>query len=363
MGRTGSPKRIAFEQAPSVEFPQVFFFTESPDEDEASLALAHQVKNLGITNPLVLASVHGARLAAALPGSKPSSEPARLLDQAWADDLGARAKREGADAIVAIGGGRRLDVAKLAAARAGLRLIVAPTQLSHDGICSPVAVVPDEDGRPESLGAVAPTAAFFSLPTLWGAPADSLAAGIGDLLANPLALRDWALAAERGLEEIDQRAWDMSVESFELIEPALDRDPRLLANDSVFLHRLADALVLSGMAMICSGTSRPASGGEHEVSHAMDELFGGRALHGQQVAFGCIVSMALYDEDSGAFRARLRALGLPQDPDDLRLGETDLIQVLLKAPETRPGRFTILEDANLDEARARALIKRIWNDT
>ena len=102
-------------------------------------------------------------------------------------------------AIVAVGGGRCLDIAKLAAARAGLTMVAVPTQLSHDGICSPVAVVPDSDGRPESLGAIAPFFVYVSQPTLVTAPVESVAAGLGDLLANPLALRDWALAVERGL--------------------------------------------------------------------------------------------------------------------------------------------------------------------
>jgi glycerol-1-phosphate dehydrogenase [NAD(P)+] len=237
-----------------------------------------------------------------------------------------------------------------------------PTQLSHDGICSPVAVVPNADGRAQSLGAVAPLAVFVSIPTLIGAPVSSLRAGLGDLLANPLALRDWKLAADRGLEELDQRAWDLSVESFDLIEPHLDSDPARLSTDPRFLRRLADALVLSGVAMIHAGTSRPASGGEHEISHAIDETFGGRALHGAQVAFGCVVSVALYGDDTVAFRKRLRTLGLPHHPGDLGLSEDDMVKLLLAAPETRPGRFTILEDADLDEAAALRLVRAVWSE-
>ena len=335
-------------------------FEDPSDEDRASAELAARVKELRVAAPFVLASKHGNKLARALTGAEDAERLEPGADQKWALDLGARAKRSGADAIVAVGGGRCLDVAKLAAARAGLPVVVVPTQLSHDGICSPVAVVPDDTGRTESLGAIAPTAVFVSLPTLLSAPDASVAAGLGDLLANPLALRDWALAAEKGLEEIDQRAWGMSVESFEAIEPQLDTDPEQLAKDPEFLHHLADALVLSGMAMIVSGTSRPASGGEHEISHALDELFGGRALHGAQVAFGCIISVALYEEDTDSFRQRLRWLGLPEKPEDLGLSEDDLVRVLLEAPNTRPGRFTILEEADLDEAKASRLVQKIW---
>lgn len=287
--------------------------------------------------------------------------PPSGADQDWASQLGEAARAADADAIVAIGGGRRLDVAKLAAARAGLVNIAVPTQLSHDGICSPVAVVPNAEGRAESLGAIAPRAVVISLPTLREAPVASIAAGLGDLLANPLALRDWALATERGLETIDQQAWDFSSESFEAVEVFLDRDPALSEKDPDFLRHLADALVLSGISMICSGTSRPASGGEHEISHAIDELYGGRGMHGAQVAFGCLVSMALYGDDVEPFKARLRTLGLPSHPANLDFDENDIVRIILAAPDTRPGRFTILEDSDLDEPKARALVRDIWD--
>lgn len=345
-----------------MDFPEVVVFDSSDDEADAAAELARQVEAREVEAPFVLASVHGEALAAALEGPRAPQRHEADSNQHTADELGSRAKRSGADAIVAVGGGRCLDIGKLAAARAGLPLVTVPTQLSHDGICSPVAVVPDVQGQTESLGAVAPLLVFVSQPTLVTAPAASVAAGLGDLLANPLALRDWALAAERGLEDVDQRAWDLSVESFETIENDLDADPGRSANEPAFYRRLADALVLSGMAMICSGTSRPASGGEHEISHALDELHRGPAMHGAQVAFGCIVSVALYGEDPEVFRERLRRLRLPEHPEDLGLNEDAMVEVLLHAPLTRPGRFTILEDADLDERSARELVRRIWGD-
>ncbi|MDQ4026066.1 MAG: iron-containing alcohol dehydrogenase, partial [Actinomycetota bacterium] len=328
----------------------------------AGRALARMLADLGIEEPFVVASVHGKTLAAGAGSQHPVEVPIAGADQSWAVETGARAQRLGADAIVAIGGGRCLDVGKLAAGRAGLTVVTVPTQLTHDGICSPVAVVPNDAGRPESVGAIAPRAVFLSVPTVTTAPRETIAAGIGDLLANPLALRDWSLAVDRGLEEADARAWDMSAESFALIEPLLDRDPEAGASDPAFLRTLADALVLSGMAMIQAGTSRPASGAEHEISHAIDELHGGRALHGAQVAFGCIVSVHLYGEDHASFRKRLRCLGLPQHPAELGLSKEGAVQVLLHAPETRPGRFTVVEAAGLDEPAARKIVDELWDE-
>lgn len=347
----------------NVEFPEIHVFDASPDEADAGRQLGRTLQEIGVETPFVVASVHGKALVTELDTVDDAVVvPLVGADQAWALEAGARAQRLGADAVVAVGGGRCLDVGKLAAGRAGLTVISVPTQLSHDGICSPVAVVPDESGRAESIPAITPRAVFLSLPTLAGAPLASTTAGMGDLLANPLALRDWALAVERGIDAMDHSAWDMSAESFSLVEPFLDQDPKASLADPAFLRTLADALVLSGMAMVQAGTSRPASGGEHEISHAIDELYGGPALHGAQVAFGCTVSVHLYGEDHGRFRERLRRLGLPQHPADLGLTLDDAVRVLLHAPETRPGRYTVVEAAGLDEAAARKVIRSIWDE-
>lgn len=341
--------------------PEVFVF-DSGNEDEAAEELALRVRALELEAPFVLTSEHGVRLASHLQGPATPETAGPEADQEWAGQLGSRAKSSGADAIVAIGGGRCLDVGKLAAARAGLALVAVPTQLSHDGISSPVAVVPGAGGRAESLGAAQARAVYLSLPTLQAAPARATLAGIGDLLANPLALRDWTLAAEKGLEETHPKAWDLSVRSFESIEPYLDRDPTEFLRDPRFLRTLADSLILSGSAMIEAGTSRPASGAEHEISHAIDALFGGPGMHGEQVALGCVVSASLWGEDATRFRRRLGLLGLPDHPSALGLNRNDLIRVLLEAPATRPGRYTVLEEANLDAGGAARLVDGIWPD-
>jgi glycerol-1-phosphate dehydrogenase [NAD(P)+] len=340
----------------------VFVYDATEDERAAAKDLSTNIGDLGVAAPFVIASAHGLKLASELGSADSAVIPPPGSNKHYATALGSRVRRAGADAVVAVGGGRVLDVAKLAAARAGLTVIVAPTQLSHDGICSPVAVVPDELGLAQSLAAIAPRVVYLSMPTLVNAPLDSVRAGLGDLMANPLALRDWALAADRGLATIDQSAWDLSASSFEMVQDYVARDLAEVAGDPRFLRRLADALVLSGLSMIRSGTSRPASGGEHEISHAIDALFGGRALHGAQVAFGCIFSLALYGEDVEAFKRQLQLVGLPHHPKQLQLTMEDTVSVLLGAPETRPGRFTVIEDADLDEAEAIKLVRRTWGD-
>jgi glycerol-1-phosphate dehydrogenase [NAD(P)+] len=168
------------------------------------------------------------------------------------------------------------------------------------------------------------------------------------------------LASDAGLEGLHDEAWQLSAESFRLIEPLLEEP---LSQECVvpeLIGVLADALVMSGAAMMKVGTTRPASGAEHKISHAIDELFGARAHHGAQVAFASVVSTALHGLEVRELRRRLKNVGLPHHPGQLGLSGSDMVAVLLRAPNTRPGRFTILESAALDERTAAALLGSLW---
>ncbi len=333
------------------------------DEDEAAGELASLLVGNGIRRPFVVASEYGRRLLGAVAGTVGGTGAASGATQALARASARAARRAGADALVAAGGGRCLDVAKLAAAGAGLPFVAVPTQLSHDGICSPVAVLPAAARCvSESVEAVAPRLVFFSIPTLVRSPLSAVRAGIGDLISNPLALRDWELAAEAGLEHIHLEACQLSIQAYGLVEPVLDRP--FTADDVTpsLIRVMVKALTKSGLAMTAMGTSRPASGAEHKISHAIDELFGGRARHGEQVGFASLLATTLHGLEVDDLRKRLVNLGIAHHPRHLLLSLDDMVQVLLRAPATRPGRFTVLEKAALDEVEAAALVRWVWPD-
>lgn len=343
-----------------VDFPLVTVSAAVASEDEVAEEFAQWLESSGFQRPFVISSRHGGTLIRAVRGSVGIVVPAEVANQPWALSVAQDASAAGADSIVAAGGGRCIDAAKIAAAEAALPLIAAPTQISHDGICSPVAVVPKTSGLGESLTAVSPTAAFFSLPTLRRSPLDSIRAGIGDLMSNPLALKDWELANQVRGERIKRSAWHLALESYQLIEPLLDADLGEGLREPKVLGRLAHALANSGLAMMRAGSSRPASGAEHKISHAMDAVLGGRALHGQQVAFGSMVSARLHGEDVDALGAQLINVGLPHHPGQLRLSHDELVRLIVAAPLTRPGRFTILEHLDLTESAASRVVRSIW---
>ena len=67
-----------------------------------------------------------------------------------------------------------------------------------------------------------------------------------------------------------------------------------------FLTVLAEALVLSGMSMSVAGSSRPSSGGDHEIHHAFDLLFPGAANHGEQAGLGAAFCFFLAGRPRGS---------------------------------------------------------------
>jgi glycerol-1-phosphate dehydrogenase [NAD(P)+] len=256
------------------------------------------------------------------------------------------------DAVVGIGGGKTLDVAKYAASMVGLPFVSVATNLSHDGIASPVSVL-DSHGRKSSFGVHIPIAVVVDLDFVRASPPHHTRSGIGDVASNLSAVADWQLAARARAEPIDGLAVTLARTAAEaVINQEADLD------SETFLTTLAEGLFLSGMAMSVAGSSRPCSGGCHEVSHAIDALFPETALHGEQVAVGTLFASFLRDDPSLAAIDRcFRRHGLPRLPADLGLSVEEFTQAVLAAPTTRPDRYTILEHLDLDPRQARERVQ------
>lgn len=260
------------------------------------------------------------------------------------------------DAIVAIGGGRPIDVAKAAALIAGLPVIVIPTQLSTDGIASPIAVIAEKSGEVVSERSALPIAVIADLSTICAAPIAFARAGVGDLLSNRTALVDWRLAAAAGEESVDDFAALLSACAHLLVE-GLDLSPLSAGNLTHELaQRLLDGLVLSGLAMEIAGSSRPCSGAEHLISHALDALEPGTAPHGEQVAFGTLIATALQGGDVARVRGELEAVGMRAALTGFGLSPARLTEIVAYGPATRPGRYTVLDHGRPPAAELRELI-------
>jgi glycerol-1-phosphate dehydrogenase [NAD(P)+] len=124
-------------------------------------------------------------------------------------------------------------------------------------------------------------------------------------------------------------------------------------SDDGFVTVLAEALVCSGLAMAVCGTSRPSSGGCHEIMHAIDALYPGTASHGELAGLGALFCTYLRGDERRLteMSACLARHGLPRLPADVGLTDEQFVEAVRFAPGTRPGRYTILEHLALDRAQ------------
>lgn len=288
------------------------------------------------------------RLAPELPGADWYPVHGGTIDAAvkLADSM--RGKRY--DAVIGLGGGKIIDVTKYAAARVGLPMVAVATNLSHDGLCSPVATLDNDNGR-GSYGVPTPIALVIDLDVIREAPARYVRAGIGDAISNISALADWELSHRENGEPIDGLAAAMARSAGESVL----RHPGGIGDDD-FLVTLSEGLVLTGIAMSISGDTRPSSGACHEISHAFDLLHPQRAAaHGEQVGLGAAFAMHLRGEREQALLIAdtLRRHGLPVLPTEIGFTEPEFVDAVRYAPQTRPGRFTILEHLDLSATEIR----------
>jgi glycerol-1-phosphate dehydrogenase [NAD(P)+] len=263
------------------------------------------------------------------------------------------------DAAIAVGGGKTIDVAKSACEQADIPVIVVPTQLTADGIASPVSVIRTRSGVMESRHARLPIGVVVDLEVLKRSPVESARAGLGDLIANAGAVRDWRRAAAAGGEATDDFAALLAEAAGDLVSGTDVTCLRAGPLEADFLHRLLQGLVLSGLAMEIAGSSRPCSGSEHLVSHAIDQLYPGTARHGEQVAFGAMLCTRLQGEDWKAVKQLMVSAGMDSAAAGLGLSEEQIVAAVRTAPTTRPGRYTVLDEVDLSDSTLVPIVNEV----
>ena len=202
------------------------------------------------------------------------------------DALGAQ---DGAIAV-AVGSGTLNDLAKRASGELGRRYMVVGTAASMDGYTAYGAAI-TKDGMKQTLDCKAPLGCIVDSEVAAAAPKEMVASGYADLIAKIPAGADWILADAVGREAIHPAAWKFVQEP---LRAALANPSGAASGDVAETEKLCSGLVMSGFAMQAMGSSRPASGTEHQVSHYwdMEDLsFGGRPVsHGFKVGIGTLAS-------------------------------------------------------------------------
>ena len=104
--------------------------------------------------------------------------------------------------------------------------------------------------------------------------------------------------------------------------------------------------------MSLAGSSRPCSGSEHLLSHAIDFLnLSKDVLHGIQVASISLFILFLQDKLSDEYLNYAKTTGIPLlFASLLKNAQKETIKIIfIKSKEMRPGRYTILDTVTLSD--------------
>jgi len=179
------------------------------------------------------------------------------------------------------------------------------------------------------FGVILDTAVCLNAPeVLWHS-------GVGDLVSKFTAVTDWKLAFHAVSEKVDDFAAllsDASVYQF-LARPK--RDPE-------GMRLLGTALLLNGISMTICGSSRPASGSEHLISHALDSISKRPRLHGLQVGVATYLVSLLQRRNSDRIADLFETTGfwkvIASDPFD----RAEWLAAVKLAPSMKSDFYTVL---------------------
>jgi glycerol-1-phosphate dehydrogenase [NAD(P)+] len=231
----------------------------------------------------------------------------------------AAAAATGASVIVTVGSGTVADIGKAVAAR--LRdpaHVIVQTALSVNGYADDQSVLL-VDGVKRTTPTRWPDALIADTQLLAEAPLQLNLAGVGDLLAMFTAPADWRIASLLGMD--DRYAEDVVAMVREHGPALLRAAPLLREADSGAIEFTAKVLTLSGVGMGLAGTTAPASGVEHTVSHLLEMAAArqGRrsAYHGAQVGVAAVLAALVWRHVRRRVRAGTRIMRCPSE-DEVR---------------------------------------------
>jgi glycerol-1-phosphate dehydrogenase [NAD(P)+] len=254
-------------------------------------------------------------------------------------------------AVIAVGGGRTFDPVKVATCWANTHYLSVPTSSAHDGFASPyinfklrLMISEDQEENVPPYNSHSPLGIIGDVEIIKNQPRRMLLSGFGDCLAKFVALKDWELAHRIHGDLYDPYSASYALMSAKMVEQNIETIQN--ANEKGHTTVLK-ALGGSGVAMSIAGSSRPASGSEHLISHSLDLLtlkhdIKCDATHGEQVGVASILCMFLHGGDHWEkILKSLEVVNAPISFTDLGFDSELVLEAVLMAHTIRP-RYTIL---------------------
>ena len=306
--------------------------------------------NLSFSQMLVVSGKKQSLLFAKIVSNKLNCDNYILENNSFNDVefLKNRCLKKNIDLIISIGGGKVQDTVKRVSYLISINHISIPTIISNDGLISPISVLKNNiSNKTESVPGMMPMGVIIDLNVIAQAPVKYIRAAAGDILSNLSATNDWILSKENNNDMINDISYLMSKSSANSLVYFSKKDFKFKA----FLRQIIQGQINSGIAMSLAGSSRPCSGSEHLISHAIDYLnLGLPVLHGEQVASISLFSLFLQEKlvDDHLVYALETNINL-KFTSILKVYSQDVLRkIYRKSKEMRPGRYTILDSISED---------------
>ncbi|MGH3458929.1 iron-containing alcohol dehydrogenase, partial [Aeromicrobium sp.] len=248
--------------------------------------------------------------------------------------------------LISVGSGTLTDIAKVTAQRTGSRHVAVQTACSINGFIADRSVLVVA-GAKRTVHSRWPDVLIADTDILAAAPWQLNLAGVGDLSTVPNAVAEWQLAARLGHGPPYMPAIVDDVLAANPVLPALaaaarDAEPAGIAD-------LARLLAASGLSMGIVGSTAPASGTEHAVSHLleMERSRQGRpaAAHGLQVTVATRLAVRVWQLVDSTIRSAPVQIRVP--------GETTGRDAVVRA-------FAEFGEQTVDECWTAYSAKRNW---
>ncbi len=198
--------------------------------------------------------------------------------------------------IIGIGSGVIQDLCKYVSFYNKVPYMIVATAPSMDGYASNGAAM-ITDGMKVTYAVGLPTAIIGDVDVLKNAPMEMIKAGYGDIIGKFSALNDWKLSHLVNDEYFCEYIYNLT---YEQIESTLNLADGVLKRNEKSIQALMEALVVIGILMSFAGSSRPASGSEHHLSHFF-EIVGILTKsdyfpHGIDVAYSTVITAELREK-------------------------------------------------------------------
>lgn len=201
---------------------------------------------------------------------------------------------EDIDLMITVGSGTLNDLSKFISYKIHIPYFIVATAPSMDGYASTVSALIVNNLK-TTYEVTSPKAIIADINIIKNAPMEMITAGLGDILGKYTCLCDWKISSIINNEYSCESVVDLVKESIKRCVSNIDG---IKNRDTDAIKNLTEGLILSGIAMSFVGNSRPASGGEHHLSHywEMMFLFQGKeaVLHGTKVGIATLIIAKLY---------------------------------------------------------------------